>query len=266
MIQSFTLHIPSTSNFIESTKQIIYDISKGVKQKGGSLWLVPSTDVLPCPLPITDLENFPEEKVSFKKYFRTTRTHTGIDKFDGHIIQINCICLITTLEIKDLVLPFLQKYQFWMDSQDIYKDSYSNFFWIKGAHAKCTYRNTIISTLVNKISTAAKFDPNQFPPQQRNETDNNQSTTATSIDIDVETEGSDETNPLELSVEEHNLLMECATRDDRFTLRVHPRKVDFSYNNTSYLTNSLVVTICNKYRNVIWKIISSLPCDCLWGP
>ena len=30
------------------------------------------------------------------------------------------------------------------------------------------------------------------------------------------------TNPLELSVKEHNLLIECVTRDDRFTLQLHP--------------------------------------------
>lgn len=83
--------------------------------------------------------------------------------------------------MKDLVLPFLQKYQFWMDSQDICDGSHSNFFSIKGAHAKCTYRNTIISILTNKIRTAANSGPNELPLQeQQNENDDtNQSTTAT---------------------------------------------------------------------------------------
>ena len=26
-----------------------------------------------------------------------------------------------------------------------------------------------------------------------------------------------------------------------------------------------MVTVCNKYRDVLWKIISSLPCNCLGG-
>ena len=160
MVQSFTLHIPNISNYVDSTKQVIYNISEGIKQKGGSLQLVPSTDVLLRPPPITDLQNFPKEPALFKKYFKTNQTHASINKFDGNIIQVNCICLITTLEMKDLVLHFLQKYQFWMDSPDIYDGRYSNFFWVKGAHAKCTYRNIIISTLVN----ATNFDPNQFPP------------------------------------------------------------------------------------------------------
>lgn len=73
------------------------------------------------------------------------------------------------------------------------------------------------------------------------------------------------TNPLELSVNKHNLLVECVISDDRFTLQIHPRKVNYCYNNTMYSMNALVVMVCNKYRDVLWKIISSLPCNCLWG-
>ena len=189
--------------------------------------------------------------------------------------------------MKDLVLPFLQKYQFWMESQDIYDGSHSNFFWIKGTHAKCTYRYMILSILTNKICTAANSGPNQLPPQkQQNENnDTNQSTTATSImdttnvepeefDIDItphqpSCDGSKDdpysTKPLELSVNEHNLLIECVTCDDHFTLQIYSKKVNYRYNNTTYSTNALIGTVGNKYRDVLSKIISSLPCNCLGG-
>ena len=66
-----------------------------------------------------------------------------MDKYDGYCIQVNCICLITTLEMRALVLPSLQTYHFWMDSQDIYEDRQSNHLWVKGAHTKFTFGDKV---------------------------------------------------------------------------------------------------------------------------
>ena len=61
------------------------------------------------------------------------------------------------------------------------------------------------------------------------------------MDTVVKMEEQDNTPPLELSADKRNLLLECGEHDDCFSLRVNPCPVNFNYNNTSYLTNALVV-------------------------
>ena len=81
----------------------------------------------------------------------------------------------------------------------------------------------MLSTLVTKISTAANFDPAQFPPCPPNASADNQNTITSAItDTAVEMEEHDDTSPIELFADERALLIECGEHDDRFSLQINP--------------------------------------------
>ena len=68
-VQTFTLKIPSNSNFIQGTEQNLSNISSAVKNEGGLFRLVPLADFSPAPVSITDISNFFRTPVVFKHFF-----------------------------------------------------------------------------------------------------------------------------------------------------------------------------------------------------
>ena len=123
-----------------------------------------NTMTTPKPPDITKLADYPVNTTKHKKYFLCKRLSRLLDKINGYRYTICMYSTMSTVALKNKVLPVLWDYNLWMDSDKIWKQQSKPVAVILQIHTRLMHRHSLRDKVIAELTSMITW---QTPPPSR---------------------------------------------------------------------------------------------------